>query len=71
MEPAAAKPPHTATLIYDDVIDVSDARRGRPTINASLNNSLAVLTGDYLFGKSGELSPASAAPPSWASTPGP
>ena len=37
------------------MIDVSDARRGRPTINASFNNTLAVLTGDYLFGKSGEL----------------
>jgi geranylgeranyl pyrophosphate synthase len=52
---AAAELLHTATLIHDDVIDVSDARRGRPTINASFNNTLAVLTGDYLFGKSGEL----------------
>ena len=51
----AAELLHTATLIHDDVIDVSDARRGRPTINASFNNTLAVLTGDYLFGKSGEL----------------
>jgi geranylgeranyl pyrophosphate synthase len=52
---AAAELLHTATLIHDDVIDVSAARRGRPTINASFNNTLAVLTGDYLFGKSGEL----------------
>jgi geranylgeranyl pyrophosphate synthase len=51
----AAELLHTATLIHDDVIDVSDARRGRPTINAAFNNTLAVLTGDYLFGKSGEL----------------
>jgi geranylgeranyl pyrophosphate synthase len=51
----AAELLHTATLIHDDVIDVSDARRGRPTINATFNNTLAVLTGDYLFGRSGEL----------------
>jgi geranylgeranyl pyrophosphate synthase len=51
----AAELLHTATLIHDDVIDVSAARRGRPTINAAFSNTLAVLTGDYLFGKSGEL----------------
>jgi geranylgeranyl pyrophosphate synthase len=51
----AAELLHTATLIHDDVIDASTARRGRPTINAAFNNTLAVLTGDYLFGKSGEL----------------
>jgi geranylgeranyl pyrophosphate synthase len=51
----AAELLHTATLIHDDVIDLSDARRGRPTINAAFNNTLAVLTGDYLFGRSGEL----------------
>ncbi|MGH2368276.1 MAG: polyprenyl synthetase family protein, partial [Chloroflexota bacterium] len=51
----AAELLHTATLIHDDVIDLADARRGRPTINAAFNNTLAVLTGDYLFGKSGEL----------------
>jgi geranylgeranyl pyrophosphate synthase len=51
----AAELLHTATLIHDDVLDESDARRGKPTINASFNNTLAVLTGDYLFGKSGEL----------------
>lgn len=51
----AAELLHTATLIHDDVLDVSDARRGRPTINSTFGNTLAVLTGDYLFGKSGEL----------------
>ncbi len=51
----AAELLHTATLIHDDVLDESDARRGKPTINASFSNTLAVLTGDYLFGKSGEL----------------
>lgn len=68
---AAAELLHTASLIHDDVIDVSDARRGRPTINATFNNTLAVLTGDYLFGKSGELVAGLGSPPimgvfSWA-----
>lgn len=67
----AAELLHTATLIHDDVIDVSDARRGRPTINVAFNNTLAVLTGDYLFGKSGELVAGLGSPPimgvfSWA-----
>src|SRR6266545_683645 len=51
----AAELLHTATLIHDDVLDESPARRGQPTINATFGNTLAVLTGDYLFGKSGEL----------------
>lgn len=51
----AAELLHTATLIHDDVLDVAAARRGQPTINAAFSNTLAVLTGDYLFGKSGEL----------------
>ncbi|HEU5317950.1 MAG TPA: polyprenyl synthetase family protein [Chloroflexota bacterium] len=51
----AAELLHTATLIHDDVLDESAARRGASTINALYGNTLAVLTGDYLFGKSGEL----------------
>ena len=51
----AAELLHTATLIHDDVLDDSPARRGATTINAAFGNTLAVLTGDYLFGKSGEL----------------
>jgi geranylgeranyl pyrophosphate synthase len=46
---------HTASLAHDDVLDISDARRGKPTINSQFNNTLAVLTGDYLFGRSGAL----------------
>ena len=37
------------------MLDASAARRGAATINALYGNTLAVLTGDYLFGKSGEL----------------
>lgn len=51
----AAELLHTATLVHDDVLDESAARRGKSTVNASFGNTLAVLTGDYLFGKSGEL----------------
>ncbi|MCA9515568.1 MAG: polyprenyl synthetase family protein, partial [Myxococcales bacterium] len=40
---------HTASLLHDDVIDRADARRGRPTANAELGNTLAVLTGDWVL----------------------
>ena len=40
---------HTASLLHDDVIDESDKRRGRPSLNIRFNNNVAVLTGDYLF----------------------
>lgn len=40
---------HSASLLHDDVIDESDMRRGRPSLNITFNNNIAVLTGDYLF----------------------
>ena len=40
---------HSASLLHDDVIDESDKRRGRPSLNITFNNNIAVLTGDYLF----------------------
>jgi octaprenyl-diphosphate synthase len=40
---------HSASLLHDDVIDESDKRRGRPSLNIKFNNNIAVLTGDYLF----------------------
>ena len=42
---------HTATLVHDDVVDESDRRRGRPSINALLSNQVAVLTGDFILSK--------------------
>lgn len=46
---AAVEMLHTASLLHDDVIDESDKRRGRPSLNIRFNNNVAVLTGDYLF----------------------
>ena len=40
---------HTASLLHDDVIDESDKRRGRSSLNIVFNNNVAVLAGDYLF----------------------
>lgn len=42
---------HAATLIHDDVIDHAYVRRGVPTANALWSNTLAVLSGDFLFAK--------------------
>lgn len=42
---------HTATLVHDDVVDDSDRRRGRFSINALWKNKIAVLVGDYLLSR--------------------
>ncbi len=46
---------HTATLVHDDAIDKSLVRRSRPTINSVWGEDKAVLLGNYLFAKAGEL----------------
>ena len=38
---------HNASLIHDDVIDNTHSRRNRPTINATWDNHIAVLVGDF------------------------
>jgi octaprenyl-diphosphate synthase len=40
---------HTATLVHDDIIDVADTRRGRPSANTAWGNSKCVLAGDWLY----------------------
>ena len=40
---------HTASLVHDDVVDESMERRGQPSVNASYNNKVAVLVGDYIL----------------------
>ena len=37
---------HTATLLHDDVVDESEMRRGRETVNAQWTNLISVLMGD-------------------------
>ena len=52
---AAIELTHLATLHHDDVIDEADTRHGVPSVNANWTNTLAVLSGDYLFAKSSQL----------------
>lgn len=40
---------HIASLIHDDIIDESDTRRGRPSVNARWQSHKAVLLGDYIL----------------------
>lgn len=40
---------HTASLVHDDVVDESSERRGQPSVNASYNNKVAILVGDYIL----------------------
>jgi heptaprenyl diphosphate synthase len=53
---AAIELVHQATLYHDDVIDEADARHGVPAANVRWNNTVAILTGDYLFARASEIS---------------
>ncbi len=46
---------HTATLLHDDVVDVSMLRRGRPTANAQWGNAPSVLVGDFLYSRAFQM----------------
>ncbi|WP_426242551.1 polyprenyl synthetase family protein [Nocardioides sp. LHG3406-4] len=46
---------HLASLYHDDVMDEADLRRGAASANARWDNHVAILTGDFLFSKSSEL----------------
>ena len=46
---------HTATLLHDDVVDVSALRRGKPSANSVWGDKASVLVGDFLFTRSFEL----------------
>jgi len=47
---------HQATLYHDDVIDEADARHGVQSANVRWGNTVAILTGDYLFARASEIS---------------
>ncbi|MFF8443194.1 polyprenyl synthetase family protein [Streptomyces californicus] len=46
---------HLATLYHDDVMDEADVRRGVPSANTRWDNSVAVLTGDFLFARASHI----------------
>lgn len=46
---------HLATLYHDDVMDEADMRRGAPSANSRWTNSIAILSGDFLFARASRL----------------
>ncbi len=46
---------HVASLIHDDVIDESDMRRGKASVNSRWQSRNAVLVGDYILAKNMDL----------------
>jgi heptaprenyl diphosphate synthase len=46
---------HLATLYHDDVMDEANVRRGAPSANTRWTNTVAILTGDYLFARASDL----------------
>ncbi|GAB3856499.1 polyprenyl synthetase family protein [Nocardioides maradonensis] len=46
---------HVGSLYHDDVMDEAAVRRGEDSANARYDNLVAILTGDWLFAKSSEL----------------
>ena len=46
---------HVGSLYHDDVMDEAQLRRGADSANSRFDNLVAILTGDFLFAKSSEL----------------
>jgi heptaprenyl diphosphate synthase len=46
---------HLATLYHDDVMDEADIRRDTPSANSRWNNTIAILTGDFLFARASQI----------------
>ena len=49
---------HVGSLYHDDVMDEAALRRGADSANARWDNHVAILTGDFLFARSSELTAA-------------
>ncbi|MQA08249.1 MAG: polyprenyl synthetase family protein [Pseudonocardiaceae bacterium] len=52
---AAVELVHLATLYHDDVMDEATMRRGADSVNARWDNTIAILTGDFLFAHASRL----------------
>ena len=46
---------HLATLYHDDVMDEADVRRNTRSANSRWNNTIAILTGDFLFARASQI----------------
>jgi heptaprenyl diphosphate synthase len=46
---------HLATLYHDDVMDEAVLRRGADSANSRWGNSIAILTGDFLFARASDI----------------
>jgi heptaprenyl diphosphate synthase len=46
---------HLSTLYHDDVMDEAVLRRGAVSANSRWTNSIAILTGDFLFARASEI----------------
>jgi len=46
---------HTASLVHDDIVDDAALRRNVPTVNATWDDDVALIVGDYLFAKAYSL----------------
>ena len=42
---------HTASLVHDDIVDEAELRRNVATVNATWDDDVAIIVGDYLFAK--------------------
>ena len=52
---AAIELTHLATLFHDDVMDEAVIRRGHPSANSRWDNTVAILTGDFLFARASRI----------------
>jgi geranylgeranyl pyrophosphate synthase len=52
---AAIELTHLATLFHDDVMDEASIRRGLQSANSRWSNTIAILTGDFLFARASSI----------------
>ena len=52
---AAIELTHLATLYHDDVMDEASMRRGQESANSRWDNTIAILTGDFLFARASSI----------------